>query len=138
MIDLGKIREFFESAITVAVVGMPIQHENVNDSNDLIAAKASKQPWTRMVIRDGRAQGASCGGNVLRRYSGIVILSIFYKQGDGTKPIRDTASSVSNFIVNVQCASLSIRTPSFAIIGKSDDWFQGNLTIPFEFDQLTH
>ena len=137
MIDLDKIRELFEGKLTASVVGMPIQYENVDDGADLTSAKAAKTKWARIVIKDGDAQGVSCGSNVLRRYSGVVIVSIFYPFGGGTKPIRDTASTVSDFIVKESCTSLFVRTPFLTIIGKTDDWFQVNLTIPFEFDQFT-
>jgi hypothetical protein len=137
MIDFDKVREYFETSITDTLLGMPIQHENVNDTKQLSEAKAKKRDWARLVIRQADAIAVSCGSNVLRRYSGIAIISIFCVQGRGTRKLTDLASSISSFILEQEFDSLLIRTPFFSIIGKTDDWFQGNVSIPFEFDQFT-
>ena len=138
MIALDKIRFLFETVITEDSVGFPIQYENVLDSEALQAARKLKQAWGRLVIRDAKATAVTCGDNVMRRYNGVAMLSLFFAQGTGTADLRDAASFVSNLILQSRNARLYIYTPVFNVVGKTEDWFQGNVTVPFEFDQLTN
>lgn len=112
---------------------IPIGYENVP------AVTEERTAHAHVTIIEGRARAVSCGSNVIRRYSGVVIISIFQAVGGGSSLLRLIATRLNDRILSAYVpSSLSIRTPFFGIIGKSGDWFQGNLTIPFEFDQLTH
>lgn len=136
MIDLDVVRKTFEKEVNTDLVGVPIQYENVNEAKGLVRAKKEKSAWARLVIREGEGVTSSLGSRAVRMISGAAILSLFYPQGKGTKNMRDAASNVMNSVVKLSVPSLVVRTPTFTMVGKTDDWFQGNLVIPFVAKQV--
>lgn len=137
MINFDDIRTSFESILTETRFTIPTQYENVPDSVSLAQAKTLKDEWMRVVIREGAGVARSIGELVNRRFVGMVIISLFYQKDIGTSALRSKASIISNFLVSEDIPSVYIRTPSFSLAGVTEDWFQGNITIPFEFDQIT-
>lgn len=151
-LKFDPVRVFFETQITDLTAGVPVQYENVPESAALVNAKSSKEAWVRVVIRDGDGITMTCGDNPIRRYVGIAFVSFFEKRFEGTKKMRERAERISTYILSFKDRMKTgyaganrivpatipkgflVRTPNFGIIGETEDWFGGNLTIPFEYD----
>ena len=138
MIDIDSIRSSFEALVTDSSVSLPVQYENVPDSPSVESAKTGNNSWVRIAVREGAGSTISCGGSILRRYPGMVIVSLFYPKEAGTSSMRQKSSHIANILLTASITSTYVRTPIFEIIGDTEDWFQGNLTVPFEADQVTY
>ncbi len=139
--------------LTITTPIQLVRFEN-DGANDLDPSK-SAEPWLALTIREGDGFAVSIGPEPVRRYVGICIVSIYAPKGQGTGEIRKIASALSTSILKRntlpkickeqreselkedEYLRILARTGNFAIIGESDRWFQGNLTIPFEFDVIT-
>jgi len=138
MIAFEEVHKLFEEELTETVVGMPIEYDNVPDSAALESAKSGHTKWARLAVREGGGRAVSCGSNVLRRYTGVAIVSLFYPQGSGGRQLRSRASAIADHIVKQDCKNVDIITPYLVVIGDFEDWHQANLIIPFEADQFTN
>jgi len=137
MIAFEDVHKLFEDELTETVVGMPVEYDNVPDGEDLKDAKSGNEKWARVVVREGGGRAVSCGGNVLRRFTGIAIVSLFYPRGTGARAMRSKASAIADHIVKQDCKNVDIITPYLVVVGDFEDWHQANLMIPFEADQFT-
>ena len=124
----------------------PIEYENVTESAALLAAKDAKESWIRVTIRDGDGQLTTIGSDSRRdRYVGVIIIQIFIPQKSpastsktGTSAGRILAVAISdiwNGYTGQPC--LQIRTPSMNTIGELSGWFQINVNIPFQNDEIS-
>jgi len=136
--NFEEFREFTETRMNTEWLTTPIAFENTPDSTALISAKNAKSPWIRFVIRDGDGRLQTIGSNSrLDRYAGVLLISIFVAQQIGTKLAREHADSIAAIWRGYSGAScVSFGTPFINIIGETDGWFQINVTVNFQNDEI--
>ena len=129
-----EFRAYVEARMASEWSTTPISFENVTDSAALKAAKDSKSPWVRFVIREGDGALDTIGSDSrLERHAGIVFVSIFVAQGDGTETARSYAKDIAAIFRGYFAEPcVHFRTPYVNVVGAADGWFQLNLLIPFE------
>ena len=142
--NFNKLRSVFESLITednVVIEGnkIPIDYENVPESDSLAATKKNKSgPWCRLAIRDNNSFAVNIGNNQLQRFFGLVIVQIFVPKNQGTKPHREIADVIADLIKQEKYANgLTSRDIELLMLGDQagDGWFQANISIGFEYDR---
>ena len=141
------VRKFFEVNLgqgqiesVLSLSPVPVEYDNVIvRSGDLQDSKDNKTIWGRVSMREGAGGAASVGVESIRRYAGITIFSLFCERGEGTFNCRQYAAKITKHIIDKSTGStkvkdLLVRTPYTTIIGTTEDWFQVNVTIPYQFD----
>ena len=138
MLSLDKIRSQFEGFWTTSRLGVPVEYENVADTDELSEAKRRIDIWARMTIREGETNQASIGDNPLNRTVGIIFLSYFTKRDSGTAALRklhDVAAAA--IIAQPNLDGIWMRRPSFTINGIEENIIQATSSIPFQADQYS-
>ena len=102
----------------------------------------SEDEWIRVTILDGEAFKASFGAATNNadtyRHSGVVMVNIFAPLNVGDGLALAMADEVASILRKWQHAATKTRffTPSVSRIGTDGNWFQVNVTCPFERDEL--
>lgn len=117
----------------------PIEFENTaGRSTALVNAKKAKNMWGRMTILDGEGFGMELGGN-RHRYTGVVVLQLFTDRDKGVGGLRTSGQEFAQAMKTstaLMQAGIQLFTPSFTVVGIDDNnWFQANVSIPYELDQ---
>ncbi len=136
MLDFEDIRELVETKIETDWVTTPIEFENVPESTALIAAKESGLPWIRFILRNGTGSLISLATSKLYRTQALIMISVFTKQKTGTALNHTHASDLADIWRGFFVPNISFRTPSEDTIGESGEWFQINLNVPFQWDNI--
>ena len=133
-----EFRDFAETKFGTDWTSTPIEFENIPESTALVSAKESKSPWVRFTIRDGDGQRKTIGSDSpVNRYVGVIIVQIFVAQKTGTATARGYADDVAADWNGFTQPCLEFRTPSIAVPGEIGGWFQINVSIPFQNDEIT-
>ena len=102
----------------------------------------SESPWVMVTIIDAAAFQASIGGVAgsgnTYRHPGVVVVNIFTPVNVGDGLALAMADYVGTIFRAWQDVSTKTRflTPSVSRIGTDGNWFQVNVTSPFERDEL--
>lgn len=102
----------------------------------------SEDEWVRVTIFDAEAFQVSIGGVAgagnTYRHPGIVVVNIFVPINVGDGLALAMADAVATIFRAWQDATTKTRflTPSVSRIGTDGNWFQINVTCPFERDEL--
>lgn len=98
--------------------------------------------FTRIsIISGGGSRPLGIGDNNLRRYSGVIDVAIFVPADAGTAGVREVARQVDEALAQRSFTTGTARIITFGadltLIGRSGDWFQGNVSIQFQRDDVT-
>lgn len=98
--------------------------------------------WVRVVVDGNVAGQAAFGDGVLHRTSGLVFIQVFVPDNDGPNEANTLSQSAADALQYKRIEYVSggrpIRTWGAVIrsIGNSDGWYQVNVTIPFDYDEV--
>ena len=128
--DHAAIESRFQTAwIDGSSARTPIAFDNVDFK------PAREESFVRLTIIDGEAKQASIEENPLHRRVGIIVIQIFVRPGDGTKPAEVLADHAATIFRAVQFSGITCRSPEYRKIGQVEDWYQINVEVPFFVDE---
>lgn len=107
--------------------------------DDLPFDKPSAAPWARATLRHTvSAQATLSGetGNRRFRRVGMLFVQIFTPCGEGLSRGYSLAKVVTDAYEGERTAGVWFRNVTVKEIGPSDDWFQTNVTVEFEYDEV--
>lgn len=91
--------------------------------------------WVRLTVLDGQSFMAGMGfSSNLFRHPGLIIVSIFVPRGSGERRVNELVDSVSGIWRNAQFGEILCRAPSVEKVGESGEWYQVNVSVPFQRD----
>lgn len=90
--------------------------------------------WIRASVQIGETIQASIGINPIYRTTGILFLQLFDNLEKGEKELLEGATAISALFRGVSVGMTLYRSPSVAIIGRDRNWWQVNVTCPFQHD----
>lgn len=97
----------------------------------------SKGSWVRFNLVNGTANQQSIGGvKNLHRHLGILIVQIFVEYDSGDAAALEIADKICGYYQGFQEDSLVCRTPYLVPAGKSLNWYQFNVNVPFYRDAI--
>lgn len=73
---------------------------------------------------------------VLNRYYGHVVIQIFVTPNSGAARALQLADLVSDIWRNVKFGEFTVQTPSLAIVGVNDGWYQVDVVSPYYRDSF--
>ena len=124
----GVIVDFFKDAWGETT---PIQWPNIN-----FKTPGLEKPYVRFIVLEGpefQGELANVGSRGFKGV-GVIIISIFTKLGAGTKEPRELATTIEQiFRATKATGGVRFRAPYSEDIGKTQGWYQFNVTIPFEW-----
>lgn len=124
----NTIRSRFHTLIAVA------ETVDVHYDNE-IKNKPADKIWIRLNILPGQTTQVQIGATY--RTVGIVIAQIFLPLGRGTKNLHSMADKVKTAFRAVTVSGVVFRAPSETNVGRTENWWQLNVTIPFYADDTT-
>ena len=122
---LDAIRLRFDTEVAQAVP-IPTQYDNqeYEPSSPTIS-------WIRFTILPGLSQQVE---NRLFRYPGIAIAQVFTPVEAGDGYARTVADLIQTAFRAVNADGVVYRTPYETTVGRTDEWWQLNVTIPYFYD----
>lgn len=113
-------------------IGAAVQYGNT-------AFQAPSNGFTRInVISGGASRLLEVGSTGNRRYVGVIDVSIFVVTDAGTSGLRVIARQVEDALAHRAFYESGTRIVTFGseftVLGKSGDWYQGNVSIRYERD----
>ena len=105
--------------------------------NNVKLKRPTTNKWVKLtILNGGQFQNGFNGRNNQYRKSGLVIVSIFIKQGGGTAEADEIADVIEKFMRGAHYENITFYSPELNTIGESGKWFQKNLTTPFKIDEI--
>lgn len=130
----AEIRDLFDTAWASAG---PVQYDNVRV--DGIPPDDPSTLWARLMIRHENSFEASLNGPGLRRFrrTGTIQGQIFQPRGTGITGPTDLGTIVRDAFEGVTSpGGIIFRDVSVNEVGPDGDWFQTNIGMLFEYDEL--
>ncbi len=95
-----------------------------------------KTEFLRIRIVHGETEQISMGSSQDHRSVGLIILSLFTKQNEGTGTLLEYADTLTDLFTNKTIGIVNTRSPSVNDVGLSDGHYQINIEIPFWADRV--
>jgi hypothetical protein len=101
-------------------------------------------PWVRAALREGEAEQVSINDQPIHRHEGVFILQVFGAEHEGQEVVMDLADSAASAfrgtlgkalqLSNGSSGTITVRSPSFRVIGLDRGWFQVNVLVLYRRD----
>ena len=111
-------------------LGYTVIYENTQN------AIPSDALWIRAVTRPGETIQASLGESPRYRTTGILIFQIFGDIEKGQKTALEAATAVASKFRHITIDNTLYRSPSVEIIGRDRNFWQVNVSCPFQHDDF--
>lgn len=101
-----------------------------------------KSAWVRITVDGNLAGQAGFGDGVLHRNSGLIFVQVFIPDNDGPADADTYAQSAANALQYKRIDHISGGRPlrtwgaTQRTVGNQDGWYQVNVTIPFDYDEV--
>jgi hypothetical protein len=95
------------------------------------------QRWARFAVRPGASRLLEIGARPSYRTIGVAIAQLFHPVESGDGPGLELADIVATAFRRVTVTGLRFLVPSVQSVGRSDKWWQVNVTCPFQCDEQT-
>lgn len=124
-------------------VQLPFELEVEYDNGPLLTPP-DDAIWARVKIVDGDGEQLSLGSSKHFRTMGLMIVQLFGPLGTGDADLREIADQIAtgvdgngiNLFRSVKADGLTWRTPSVTNVGRSENWWQINVTCPFYYEDF--
>jgi hypothetical protein len=126
----NTIRNRFATEFAAVRPTVPIHYDNVP------ATPPAASPWARLTIVEGASFQVSLGASRRFRDTGTAIVQVFTALGSGDGEAREIADDVQAIFKAITVAGVIFRKPSAARIGPDGRYYQVNVTIPFQADEI--
>jgi len=126
----STIRSRFKTLIATPH-SLPTQYDNENETKQT-------DLWCRLSILFGDSFQASIGAPSSNRYrdTGVVVAQLFLPLGKGDKQLYQTAGYIKTAFKSVSVSGVVFRTPSVKRVGRSENFWQVNVSCPFYADEI--
>lgn len=108
---------------------VPVAYDNVEFDS------TAQDNWARITILDGDRFNQSLGGSCIRG-TGIVVVQLFTKQWQGSAIARGYADELSALFTNVIDGDVVYGVATVTRVGHETDFYQLNINIPFQLDEV--
>ncbi len=132
---MSRVAEVARTLYNAAALGVVTQFDNqVIDHPDA----ASGDLWVRLSVKPGESEQQDIGGStaVRQRTIGVVIAQVFSPLDVGDKPARDLAELIRAALGRKRDGKVQFRVAAIETIGRSEPWWQVNVTVPFYEDEV--
>lgn len=113
---------------------IPVSWPNVN-----FTVPSPAEPWCRFTILNGDASRMSIGAPGLNRtvHPGRVVVQVFVPRGRGEVLARRYADDAAAIFRTLKLSNYRFFPPAVAQVSSTvnDDWYQVNMTCPFQRDE---
>lgn len=123
--------------------GTDAQPDNKNltvyyDNDSRPTPKDTNLPHVVFTVLDGQTQQRSlgCPSATRIRTPGVGVASIFVPVGIGDAGARRVADLILPQFRLVTADGVSYKVPYFTPVGRTGAWWQGNVNLPFTYDEL--
>lgn len=127
----------FKTAWDATGHGSRVKYDNVGQKS---LPPSGQNPWARVVLRHTTSRQASLAGesgNRRFRRTGVITIQIFQVVGNGLTGGTDLAKIIQDAYEGVTSPGGAIfRDVAINEIGPSGDFYQTNVVIPFEYDEI--
>ena len=128
------IRGRFYDQVETVVAGLlgKVEYDNVKFT------VPNGSTWVRWSVRPGASNQASigCPGSNRHRSGGVAIAQVFATLETGDKNQMIIVDAIKKAFQAVTDQGVIFMTPSIAVVGRSDGWWQVNVTCPFQADEF--
>ena len=128
-------RQAIEERLASNYTALPIRFENA-------PFRETSTAYCALFIRRGEGRQVTLGdGAQHHRWTGLIIVQVFYPEDTGTAAALQQATTIGD-IFRRQEFSVSgsglirCRVPSIETVGVRNGWFQVNITTPYLRDKL--
>ena len=91
--------------------------------------------WVRLTVLDGDSTLVGLGLNArLYTHPGVILVGIFVPKGNGERRSAVLVDSVSEIWRGVEFDGILCRAPAVTRVGLTGEWFQTNVSVPFQRD----
>lgn len=96
------------------------------------------EAWVMVSIANGEATQRSIGnpGNNVHRHLGVIFVQCFVPLGTDTLVARQLADDAAAIFRNARFDGIRCYAASVAEVGPDENWFQVNMSCPFQRDEL--
>lgn len=125
------IRTRFETLVE-GPLSLPTVYDNAPDPHLDDAA------WARLTINYGDSRLLEIGARPSYRTIGSAIAQLFYPVETGDGDALEAADVVSSAFRRVTVTGVKFLVPSVKSVGRTEKWWQVNVTCPFQCDEQTN
>jgi len=128
MIDYTAPRRAFEMHIDTNFAMVPVVFENTKPNQNLSGG------FIDFTDLGGSADLMEMGGDV-SSVKGSIVIRIYTPLGSGTQQGRQIATALDALLKGQNLSGLELGVPVFESFGQVEgaDWFQQNLTFPYQY-----
>ena len=116
--------------LIAAWAGMPIAYNNVKFDS------TAQDEWCRITVIPGDSFEAAVGSGCIRSV-GLITVQIFIKQWQGSAALNAWADQIAALFKGVVDNGVTYRAGYLTRVGHSEDFYQANLSVPFQYDVTT-
>ena len=129
-VAFAAISTYFSSAVTI---GLSLATQFDNGPMPMVG---DDDTWVRLTTLPSSGAQVGFGDGGRFRTNGLVIVQVFtpIAQGDGT--VLATATAIAKLFLNKAISPVQFRTPQIKVVGRSDNFWQVNIEMPFYHDYL--
>ena len=107
--------------------GLPVAYDNVAFDS------TAQAEWVRVTVLDGDSFNAALGSACVRS-TGLVTVQVFTEQSKGSAGNRKYADQIAALFNGIVDDGVTYHAASLTRVGHSEDFYQMNVTIPFQHD----
>ncbi len=99
----------------------------------------TSNPWARLTIRHNQSQQASLagdGGTKRFRRQGVLMVQIFATSGKGLLSSDILSKVIVDAFEGKSSNGIWFRNVSMNEVGQDGHWFQTNVSVDFEYDEI--
>lgn len=139
----NAIRNRFSTEFHAAESDVPIAFDNVEGLctstgqivQESVDGSGNPKPWVQLNVRPGNAQMVSFGPRTYRQ-PGVVMTQVFIPVGKGDDRANEIAEAVAGALRGETVSGVRFRATSAPqFVGPDGNWWQTNVTTPFEYDE---
>ena len=93
-----------------------------------------KKKYIRCHVLFGDSSQKTLGSNPEFRNPGVVVIQVLSEQGQGPIPALEMANTLSDMFKAKNISGIQFGTPTLAILGEIESYYQINVQCPFYFD----
>lgn len=93
-------------------------------------------PWARVVILPGDSSPVSIGVSQRWRSFGVLVVQLFAAKEEGNAVLRELADTIAGWYRGRTIDGITYRGVNVRQVGSEGAWYQFNLEIPFQRDEI--
>lgn len=135
-----RARQLIEERFFGLWTALPVYLSGFEYAIDPTTRVPVKEPvggWVSLEIYDRTVDQATLGVTAIRRYRGVIMITVATALGIGSAPARKYADEITGYFRSKQDAGeLTYYEPDIKYVGKRDGWFLMGVSVPYHLDLL--